>query len=372
MDDAVSLNARIRRRRSRFWLYMPFVLLGVVAAGWSTAWFVVRGRVADGVESWRQREATRGRVWTCPGESIAGYPFRIEYSCAKPMLTWGPQDGRLTATTGAVVFVAQIYEPSHVVLEADGPANIALPGGGTLELNWRDLRASIGGRDNRIDRLSLVVDGSLARLTHADGAVEVAGSKLLDLQMRPNPTRWDADGAADIALTVTGAAIPALDALLQTSDIADIALRAAATQVRELPARNPAESLDAWRDRGGMLEIAALSIAKGDKRLEASGQVGLDPRRRLSGQLDLQAAGLDALVSRLTGGNSRMTSLVIGGLSLLAPRGAKAQGQLPGGGSPDDKPRQSRPGLSPLPTLSFAQGRLLVGPIGLLDLSPLY
>lgn len=367
MDDAASLKARIKRRRSRFWLYMPFVLLALVAAGWSTAWFVVRSRVAEGVDQWRQREATRGRVWTCPDESIAGYPFRIEYSCAKPVLTWGPEGERLTATTGAVLFVAQIYEPNHVVLEATGPAQVALPGGGALEVNWRDLRASIGGRDNRIERLSLVIDGSLARMTHADGAVDLAGSKLLDLQIRPSPTRWEGDGAADLALSVTGAAIPDLDRLLQTPDTADIALRAAVTQVRELPARNPAESLDAWRDRGGAIEISSLSATKGDKRLEAEGRLGLDPQRRISGQLDLQAAGLDALVSRLTGGNSRMTSLVIGGLSLLAPRGPKAQG-----GAAVPPAQGDKAGLSPLPTLSFAQGRLLVGPIGLLDLSPLY
>ena len=29
-------------RHSRVWLFVPFVLLGLVAAGWTTAWLLIR------------------------------------------------------------------------------------------------------------------------------------------------------------------------------------------------------------------------------------------------------------------------------------------------------------------------------------------
>ncbi len=82
------------RRRSRFWLYGPFMLLVVLAAGWSAFWFYARGRIATEIDTALAREVERGRTWTCTDRSIGGFPFRIELRCNALSLTstrWGDQ-----------------------------------------------------------------------------------------------------------------------------------------------------------------------------------------------------------------------------------------------------------------------------------------
>ena len=37
-------------RRSRFWLYTPFVLLLLLAIAWSIAWFVIRSRTTEALD----------------------------------------------------------------------------------------------------------------------------------------------------------------------------------------------------------------------------------------------------------------------------------------------------------------------------------
>jgi len=48
-------------RRSRFWLYTPFVLLLLLAIAWSIGWFVIRNRTAEALDGWIAAEARGGR-----------------------------------------------------------------------------------------------------------------------------------------------------------------------------------------------------------------------------------------------------------------------------------------------------------------------
>ena len=71
------------RRHSRFWLYTPFILLLLVAIGWSVAWWVIRDRRPTSLDAWLGRRR-RGRDGNGPARTVRsrGYPFRFELSCA--------------------------------------------------------------------------------------------------------------------------------------------------------------------------------------------------------------------------------------------------------------------------------------------------
>jgi hypothetical protein len=100
-----------------------------------------------------------------------------------------------------------------------------------------------------------------------------------------------------------------------------------------------------------------LSLAKGDRRLQANGRIGLDDEHRPEGQLDLRAAGLEALVSQVLGQRigaegGAMVGKLIGQLLAGGRRPPTAEAPAAGADAP----------LKPLPPLRLADGRLVLGP----------
>ena len=70
-----------RRRAGRRYTVLLCVVFAVVA-GWSLFWKYAADRAAALIADWKTREASIGRVYDCGSQSIAGYPFRIEVTCA--------------------------------------------------------------------------------------------------------------------------------------------------------------------------------------------------------------------------------------------------------------------------------------------------
>ena len=125
------------RRAGRLRLYAPFVALALIAAAWSVGWWVIRGRIVGGLDTWIEGEAVAGRSWTCPDRTVGGYPFRLELRCSGLTLT-RPD---VTASLGPVTIVAQIYDPNHVIAEATGPLQVTA-GATQVISSWRLLEAS--------------------------------------------------------------------------------------------------------------------------------------------------------------------------------------------------------------------------------------
>ena len=114
-----------------------------------------------------------------------------------------------------------------------------------------------------------------------------------------------------------------------------------------------AERMERWREAGGRVEIGRTALLKGQRRVEATGELGLDGAHRVQGVLRASANRLDGLVGALGGG-------VLGALG----RGQGAQNPAQAG----------QPALNPLPPLRFDNGRLYLGPLPVpgVRLSPLY
>ena len=128
------MSAGTAPRRSRFWLFAPPALLALLVAALTAAWFVIRARTSDALDAFVANEAAAGRRWDCPERAIAGFPFRIEVSCARLAIE-GPE-GALAA--GRLRTVTQIYQPRHTIFELDGPFRAA-SGGVVADGSWDDL-----------------------------------------------------------------------------------------------------------------------------------------------------------------------------------------------------------------------------------------
>lgn len=350
MDEAAPTE---NVRRSRFWLYAPFVLLLLLAIAWSIAWFVIRNRTAEALDGWVAAEARNGRQWTCGDRTIVGYPFRVEVICNSLDL----KRGAVSASFGRTEAVAQIYQPRRIITEIAGPLKVT-DGTVTVDGTWDLLQASLNVSQSGLQRLSLAANAPKITITGLGGS-EIAGSgKHLELHVRPNPSRR-AELAGDIAASVTEARIPILDALVGGAEATNLNADVTVTQADGFKGGTIAEELELWRKAGGKLDILILSATKGPRQIEAKGELRLDDQRRPAGQLTIAAAGLDGLLGNLTGG--RLGGNLLGMLLGQGPRSAQAQ--------PNAKPQ-----LASLPPLRLENGFLAMGPFVIpnVRLLPLY
>lgn len=344
-------------RVSRLGLFLPIAFLVVLLAGWSAFWFVARARVHDAITIWLAQEAEQQRHWTCPDRTLGGFPFRFEVRCTDLRFTGVTPAGTVSGTLARFLAVAQVYKPNHVIVEAEGPLVVDQERGERLTLNWQAFDASVVFTGNRLDRFSVVVEAPVVGTGRSDGsvdAVEVLRAASWQSHLRVDPERPADDHVYDVAFTLTDARVPALDAVIGNTEPATFAFKGAITEAAPFTAKAPSVELERWRLAGGVLEIDDLSAVKGAQRLQARGQFSLDDLHRPQGRLEASMAGLEQLLARFgVGGRGNM---IIGGLSILG--GARAA--------------ETPPGLTALPPVVLRGGQVLVGPLRIGTVEPLY
>lgn len=340
------MTAPSARRRSRLWLYLPFILLAVAAAAWSGFWFMVRGRVVEAVDQALSREAQQGRDWSCAERSVTGFPFRIELRCSSLVLTSSRWGDAVRIQTGPAVAVGQVYTPGLVILQVTGPLQAKLPQERALDLAWTRLEASLAHENGQPQRLSLALAEPNAVLTIPGQPAESWKASAFEAHLRRNPARPAAEQAVDVALSAKGSVLPALDALLGTSQPGDVAIEAVVTQTEAFRGGFNPETLEAWRMASGQVELTRLSSSKGPARVEAAGRFLIDETRRPAGQIQASLAGISQIAGLPIGG-------LMGGLGGLL--GGRLSAQLPG----------AAPGLTALPPIVLREGRVFLGPIRL-------
>lgn len=343
-------------RRSRFWLFAPFVALALAAAAWSAAWLMIRDRAEAEIDGWMAAEAVAGRQWSCPGRSVGGFPFRVEVTC--PSLD--VRRGDWTAAIGRFRTVAQIYQPNHIIAELAGPFR-ATDGRIVLEASWRDLRASFRGAGGRFERASVTAQAPVVKISGLPVGDFDLTSERFETHVRPHPQRAN-DDAVEVSAQASNAVVPMLDALIGGREPATIDLAFTATQARDGALRSVAGDLERWRRAGGKLEVARLSLVKAARRLEAVGEASLDDLHRPAGRFEVSAEGLEGLIGNLTGGR-------LGGVA-----GAVLGALLGERRRPAPEPHANEGRLTRLPPLRIENGRVSFGPLTIpgVRLSPLY
>lgn len=344
---------RSPKRYARIGLFLPYALLLAVVVAWSAGWFWIRDRAAREMDAWQSEEAAAGRTWTCADRSITGYPFRIELRCAS--LAFARSDSRFTL--GPLTVLVQVYQPRHGLMQVSGPFHVE-QGDLVADATWTSLQGSFHGASDGFVRASLVVDAPKGTIRSAAAEPVAFAAGHLEFHARPTPARFASDGAVDLSLRLAKTQLPLVDAFVGNTDAADLSLDATVTHATDLRTGRVAQELDDWRRADGSLEIALLSLAKGDRRLQANGTLGLDAEHRPAGRLDVRAAGIEALVAGVMGqrfGTDR--GALIGNLVGQFLGGGRRESKAAETGAPGD------PALKPLPPLRLADGRLLLGPL---------
>ena len=73
------------RKKSRFWLYAPFVLLLILVGAWTAYWFIAKGQLDKGIDEWIAAERANGAELEYSSKSLGGFPYRFELVVNDPI-----------------------------------------------------------------------------------------------------------------------------------------------------------------------------------------------------------------------------------------------------------------------------------------------
>lgn len=324
-------------------LYLPFLVLAIVVALWTGFWFFsanAAGKIAD---HFIEREAERGRNWVCPDRHVGGYPFRIEISCAKPQLILRGPDGLASqGSLGALSLHARILSPGHFIAVLSPPFIAKQDDAGTMEISWASGRASLRAGLESISEASVEFTEPVLSAGQGNRQDIKALAKSFELHLRRSPGETP---GTDLVARMQDLTFAPLDHLTGNTDPIRAELQVTAPGFLPDPKKKFQDVLEAWRVTGHKARVVVLKATKGQANLDLSGVMGLDDARRLEGNLQGRAKGLDALTNSF----ARRGGIDMGGLL----------GKLGGG--------QGLP-----VALVFENGRLRFGPFPLATLEPLY
>jgi len=298
------------------------VLLVALIGGWSWFWHYATGRAETAIAGWRAREAKAGRVYTCGSQTIGGYPFRIEVTCGKAAALFRSNQPPVEVKTGEMLIAAQIYDPTLLITEFNGPLSVADPGKPPfLEATWTLGQSSVRGTPAAPQRVSLVFDDPKVDRLGNGNRINVLHAKRIEVHGRIVEGTVTNHPVIEIVTRLRQAAAPTLHPAAARPLDADIT-----AVLRGLNDFSPKPWPARFREiqaAGGRIDIADARVQQGDTIAVGSGSLGLNANGRLDGQLRVTVAGLepflDSINAQQTVQNSPDMDKVAGALDRILP-----------------------------------------------------
>jgi hypothetical protein len=371
------------RRRRRWPIFVPLILVLILGAGWAGFWFYAAGKAESVIAEWREREAKAGRVQTCGSQAIGGFPFRIEVRCNDFGFA-SAGAAALDLKLPTVLAALQVYDPTLLISEFSGPLTFSEHGRPpNTTVNWRLGQASVRGQLSAptripIERTSIVLDAPTLAVAQ-DGTNVQARAERLELQGRPVPGSTDSkDPTIEAVLRLTAAVAPEIHPLV--AEPVDAEITALLNSPPDVAPKPLPVLLREWQGRGGNMEITQARLQQGDIIATGTGVLKLTPRGGLDGQLQLTLVGVEKVLRKLgvdqimaqgkVGSTINALDRLMPGLGAIARQNA-APGIMAGlGAIGQNTTLEGKPAVT-LP-LRFNDGAAFLGPIPLGRVQPLF
>jgi len=307
-----------RRRTGRRYIIMLVVIFAAVA-GWTALWKYAAARAQEASAEWRAREAAAGRVFTCGEETVGGYPFRLEVSCAQARIQFRDVQPPLNVALPRVLMVAQVYQPNLLIAEFQGPLQLGENGKPVeFEARWSLGQASVSGVLTTPDRVSLVFDMPKAsRLGSGSDTLFDA----THLEVHGRPAQDSGKPGLEIGIRLQQGLIPPwrATAALPVDAVIDAVLRG----VTDFSPKPWPVRLREMQAAGGGIEIKQARVVQGDILAVGRGALTFNAAGRLDGELRVTIAGLEAFLNEIGAKQIVQTSptmdRLVGALDRLAP-----------------------------------------------------
>ncbi len=295
-------------RLARYVLLAAGLVVTLLVAADTLAWWMLTGRIMEGAEQWRRDRLAEGYVVTSGPAARAGWPLRAEVVIPDVVLATdlpGQPDAGVWRM-GAVGLAYAPWRPSEVTVELEGDQSIQAG-------QTQPFRVSA-------NELSIVVP--LTEAGQAQGVV-VAGRGLKgDLDAGPVEigSLWLRLQQSSAQVAVAQLSLP-IKQLPFGGTIGSIELQAH-TSAPLPPLRDVAAAATAWRDGGGQLDLSDVALRWGPLDIAGRATMKLDRDLQPDGAGQLRVVGYTEIVDALarSGAITKGDARVAGTLLALVSR----------------------------------------------------
>jgi hypothetical protein len=337
----------------------------ILAAGWCAFWFFAVGQARDRIAGWIDREQRSGRAYTCVEQSLGGFPFRIEFRCANAGAQLTRIQPPLQVSIGKVTAAVQIYQPTLIIAEIDGPVTIADPGQPPkMTANWSLAQVSVRGTPRNPQRVSISSDQMAVDRAGAEKTERVFAASHAELHGRIASGDAQNNPVIDVATTLVGATAPAMHAL--AAQPFDFSGDSRLFGLKNFAPKPWSERFREIQAAGGRIEVRSLRLKQGDLLAIASGTLKLTPSGFLDGDLQVTATGVEKALaalgvdlSRIGGSRNERLGAALSFLDKLAP------GTVTGALSLLGEPAELEGRKAAKMPLRVRDGSVMLGPIKL-------
>jgi hypothetical protein len=279
MTHNAAAQSRKPRRRG---LLAPFVILAIVAIGWSIGWLWLRGQAEQRMDATALSLKSRGYDMSWESRTFSGYPFRMDVKLVNARVAepsgWALRAPELNGEANA-------YDIGHWVVVAPQGVVMTRPINGDVAITGQALRASFAGFDQYPPRIS--VEGANLVFTPVAGAAPfpLLSTAGLQLHVRPGP---DDQGAIFFEAKGAKARFSGLLGRIAADRTADLIWDSKVSKISALHGTSWSDAVNDWSDAGGALTVQQGKLNAGEALLEAkSGALTVDDDGRLRGALDV-------------------------------------------------------------------------------------
>ncbi len=280
----MTMSEPVRRSSTRRYVVL-LVLVVALIGGWSAFWYVAAGKAQTALEGWRAREAKAGRLYECGKESVGGYPFRFEFRCRNATALFQNSRPPIEAKVGGVLVVSQVYQPTLLISEFEGPLTISSPGKPPeLTMNWELFQSSVRGTPAAPERVSLVFDKPALDAVNGSAPHPLLRAEHLELHGRLLEGLVSDHPVLEVGVRTRGAFVPGIPALAaQPVDaVFDMVFRG----LTNFAPKPWSERFREIATNNGRIEVTEFRAVQGETLAVGAGNLSISASGHLQGQLE--------------------------------------------------------------------------------------
>ena len=285
---------------TRFFIYAPFVLFVVLAAGVSFFWFAEARALSGHLDRLNGRPAMPGVTLRFSSKKIEGFPFRLDAIFRHFDIEVATSHGPSHWQSEDFAFHRLTYDAGKTLFEAAGRQS----------LSWTDemgVSHSTSFSAGSLHASSHESDGRLQRFDLVGAAIE---APTLSAALVSFHERRSRNNAIELFLETYGVRGRSLSRVPLGGEIEHF--RASGRAVPELALAALEEGRDDWphalrvaENAAGKLAIDSFEIAFGPLHASGGGTLNLDTAARPQGSLRLSFEQSDALMGRIRSANDQ-------------------------------------------------------------------
>lgn len=203
---------------SKVWLYLPFILFGLICAAYTGYWFVVKGKLAEGVNQFIAQQREDGVELTYTAKRLHGFPYR--FTLTVDDLTFANPEAGFDWRGETLQINMQPWNFSQAIIRSSGRNELTLGNGQSVTaLIGKKSALSLNWSDKGLEDIGLTLDTADIVLAAGDIALKNFKASLVNVQIGHPSKRLlvDWDGVTLAQSLIAGTDLEFLGTELQAS-----------------------------------------------------------------------------------------------------------------------------------------------------------